>query len=314
MFSFLSSIFWFAVFCGGSYKLFKSIKAENINMDLTKDKVEKLTEQSPILWGLTTLEHLNNKSNASAIALSVFIAVIGAWGIGSELLWSLIFWATLIGGVIFTLHLSAVMEDMGYKFFKFDKKFTQAQMPFFICILLFFCIPIFFSPSSGNEGSKLDTAASSDDIEYVMEREYVDKEQVQEWINRIGYKKLKLLVSQRASCGGSPFRGDCIGTDGVGEIEPTITSIEKRIACADDYTNCTSVSKWSVSRQDFKIKEDCTEAVNKKAKKNVMRLYQFAEWPRVDKWNGATITWYNFDAGYKCTYSLADKTISVSTT
>ena len=132
MFSFLSSILWTAVFCGGSYKLYKSIKAENINMDLTKDKVEKLTEQSPILWGLTTLEHLNNKSNASAIALSVFIAVIGAWGIGSELLWSLIFWATLIGGVIFTLHLSAVMEDMGYKFFKFDKKFTQAQMPFFI--------------------------------------------------------------------------------------------------------------------------------------------------------------------------------------
>ena len=149
MFSFLSSIFWFAVFCGGSYKLFKSIKAENINTGLTKDKVDTLTEQSPILWGLTTLEHLNNKSNASEIGLYVFIAVIGAWGIGSQLLWSLIFFASIIGGVIFTLHLSAVMKDMGYKFFKFDKKFSNAQMPFFICIILFFCIPIFFqSPSA----------------------------------------------------------------------------------------------------------------------------------------------------------------------
>ena len=35
MFSFLSSIFWIAVFCGGSYKFYTDIKPENINMDLT---------------------------------------------------------------------------------------------------------------------------------------------------------------------------------------------------------------------------------------------------------------------------------------
>jgi hypothetical protein len=145
-----------------------------------------------------------------------------------------------------------------------------------------------------------------------MEREYVDKEQVQEWINRIGTEELISLVRARVSCGGSPFRADCIGSKGTGEMEPSIKRIEKAIACADDYTKCTSVSKWANGREVYKIKEDCTEAVNKRAKKNVMRLYQFAEWPRVSEWNGATITWYNYDAGYKCTYSLAEETISVS--
>jgi len=321
MFSFLSSILWIAVFCGGSYKLYKSIKAENIDMDLTKDKVEKLTEQSPILWGLTTLEHLNNKANVSSITLYASIIAFSLWAMEAQVLGGLFLLSILVFGVFFTLHLSRVMGDMGYSFFKFDKKFRLAQTPFFLCIILFFGVPqILPTPEVSNQPqatsnkkakkTKLDTRASSDEIKYVMKEEYADKEQIQEWINRIGYDNLETLVRKRANCAGRALSSDCLGYGG--EIESEITSIEKTIACADDYRNCTSVSKWSVGRQDYKIREDCTEAVNKKAKKNVMQLYYGAEWPRVSEWNGATITWHNYDAGYQCKYSLAEETISVS--
>ena len=141
MFSFLSSIFWFAVFCGGSYKLFKSIKAENINTGLTKDKVDTLTEQSPILWGLTTLEHLNNKANASSITLYASIITFSLWAMQAQVLGGLSILSILVFGVFSTWHLSRVMNDMGYSFFKFDKKFRFAQTPFFLCIIIFFGIP-----------------------------------------------------------------------------------------------------------------------------------------------------------------------------
>jgi len=221
MFSFLSLIFWFAVFCGGSYKLYTSIKAKNINMDLTKDKVDKLTEQSPILWGLTTLEHLNNKSNASEIGLYVFIAVIGAWGIGSQLLWSLIFFASIIGGVIFTLHLSAVMKDMGYKFFKFDKKFSNAQIPFFICIILFFCIPNFFlSPSAESAISpeKIQDIKSINKKLYKMQSKYYahwktfDDEASRNEKEKYNNKKTELYNAKEEyikSLQGLTFKGKC---------------------------------------------------------------------------------------------------------
>ena len=220
MFSFLSSVFWLAVFWGGSYKLYKSIKAENIDMDLTKDKVEKLTEQSPILWGLTTLEHLNNKANASSITLYASIITFSLWAMEAQVLGSLSILSILVFGVFSTWHLSRVMKDMGYSFFKFDKKFRFAQTPFFLCIIIFFVIPTpevssQYQATSNQKPQNLKpilkTLNKMQKKRFFHQREYdteASKNQKEEWRNR----RLELDKATQEyieSLQGLTFKGKC---------------------------------------------------------------------------------------------------------
>ena len=149
MFSFLSSIFWTAVFFGGYYKLYKSIKAENIDMDLSGDKVEKLTEQSPFFWGVTTSEHLNNKTTASQIGLYTFIIVFSLWVMENDLFLLAFLLPFFAFGVISCVHIFGVAVDAGRpRALGPDGKFNFALIPLCLSIFLFFASPTIFDYKS----------------------------------------------------------------------------------------------------------------------------------------------------------------------
>jgi hypothetical protein len=177
MLSFLSFVFWLAVFLGGAFFFVTCL------MDTNDEEEQNGRVRRKILWNLTSLEHINSWESFSFIVACFLITLLGAWGIGFLYLFLWVFVFFLIIFIFSILGAAGIdSENLASSLMDQIKKINtenfKAYLPTYSLISSFFLVLLLnlggMSEWDQNQSSSSKSSSSSSSSQYTKVKWTID--------------------------------------------------------------------------------------------------------------------------------------------
>lgn len=322
MVSFIVYVFWLLVFLASVFFLAVSLW-DNSEENEDSESFEK----KKIIYGLTSIGHLNSWQTMGTSLGCFLAALLSAWFID---IFYLFLWISLFafGFAVFGI-LSALGSDeedfsssimRNLKEFNLDKALTY--LPTYALVTSFVLIfaingagmaewddaSTSKSSVSSSNSSGSPSKATSSDIENIAKREYVSESKVKEWIDLIGFDELKSMRTSRGLECMNPNSNYCLAQ---GKLDDAVRKKAGELGCKKDWRKCSSAGEWARADEPYNMdgaKGACYDAINQSQGENVLKAYGRNPLGRYDREikNGNIIV-HSRDFKYSCSYNIETK-------
>ncbi len=322
MISFIVYVFWLLVFLASVFFLAVSL------WDNSEENEDSQSfEKKKIIYGLTSIGHLNSWQTMGASLGCFLAALLSAWFID---IFYLFLWISLfaVGFGVFGI-LSALGSDeedfsssimRNLKEFNLDKALTY--LPTYALVTSFVLIfaingagmaewddaSTSKSSVSSSNSSGSSSKATSSEIANIAKREYVSESKVKEWIDLIGFDELKSMRTSRSFECMDANSNYCLAQ---GKLDDAVRKKAGEQGCKKDWRKCSSAMEWARADDPYNMsgaKSACYDAINQSQGENVLRAYGRNALGRYDKKiKNGNIILHSTDFKYSCSYNIETK-------